>query len=152
MPAQIRRKTAPSVDSSLGLVLRLNNLWAMADAKHLAGELLEWNSYLNVIYDNLSYDADVKVVKDNNGNIVNLKFVADHEAIFLMYARRLDEARKQYYLAMRRRSKADLIKTQNKIYACLVDKSRWLRTFEHKLGLYLREVPVSEGGSIWGTG
>ena len=51
----------PERDASLGLVFRLNNLWAQADYMALSGTYKKWNNVLDRIYCNLLYKENLEI-------------------------------------------------------------------------------------------
>ena len=55
-------------DATLGLIFRLNGLWAEVDIPAKTGDYEQWNNVLDRIYANLLYREDMVVEKDNEGD------------------------------------------------------------------------------------
>jgi len=62
----------PKNDATLGLIFRLNALWAEADIHAKNGDYNAWNNILDRIYCNLLYREDLVILKDGNGKIISM--------------------------------------------------------------------------------
>lgn len=150
MASPFMTSKTPSVDSSLGLVFRLNNLWVRADEAHLNGNVDHWNFVLDAIYDNLSYGSELKLIKDEKGNIKEIKFEADHEKIFNFLSSKIAEYKADKQLALKQRNKKKYIIAKNKLFFAVRDKDKYLRTFMFKLNLYLKQFESHMGNAMFG--
>ena len=56
----------PSIDTSLGLIFRLNDLWAKADRRALSGDLDAWELVLDRIFSNLLYSEEMEIKQNGN--------------------------------------------------------------------------------------
>jgi len=152
MAIPFKTSKTPSVDSGIGLVMRLNGLWSRADDAHLSGNIDYWNYILDSIYDNLCYNTDVKVVKDEaTGKITQVKFDSDSEKIYNYYNSKIATAKADKLAAVKAKDKKAYTNAKNSIYFTIRDKDKWLRTFMHKLGLYLREYETNLGTAMFGN-
>ena len=152
MASPFMTSKTPTVDSSLGLVFRLNNLWVRADEAHLNGNVDHWNFVLDAIYDNLSYNCELKLTKDEKGNITGIKFEADHEKIFNFLSNKIAKYKADKSLAFKLKKKDDYIIAKNKLFYAVRDKDKYLRTFMYKLNLYLKQYESHMGNAMFGGG
>ena len=60
----------PEVDTSYGLVYRLNYLWAKVDGEALRGSYNAWEINLDRIFANLLYREEIEVKEDGKKMIV----------------------------------------------------------------------------------
>lgn len=150
MASSMFKTATPTIDSSLGLIMRLNNEWQKADDAHLSGKLDSWNFILDVIYNNLSYNSDVDIKKDSTGNIIDITFTSDYEKIYSFFNNKIIELKEDKVKAIRERNKQSVINLNNKIYHTIRAKDKWLRTYMMKLGLYLKQYENHFGNAMFG--
>lgn len=141
----------PKYDSTLGLIFRLNNLWAKVDIPAEGGDYEGWNNVLDRLYNNLAYRGATKVVKNGEGEIISMTIddFDDEEYSFLS---------KQVNLCRQRCLKAKgLTKgisnkriARSRWYKALNLKDIWLRKFMNKLNLYIKETTKTPGSAMWG--
>ena len=122
----------------------------MADTAHLGGNIDHWNYVLDSIYDNLSYSTDVDIKKDEAGKIIDVRFTSDNEKIYNFYNVKIAEAKLAKQNAIKARDKKAYIDAKNSLYFTIRNKDKWLRTFMHKLGLYLKEYDNNLGAAMFG--
>ncbi len=117
-----KESASPSVDSSLGLVYRLNNLWAQAGyySRQAAQKWGAWDLTLDEIHRNLTYDP--------NGNEKSIKAEKDYEEYSLI----VKMARKDFY-------KTNNAGGRRLYYAALQAKDIWLRKLMQSKKLYMKE-------------
>ncbi len=60
-------ESIPDRDASLGLIFRLNNLWASVDMVSVDGNYLKWNNLLDAIYRNLLHNEEMIPIVDKQG-------------------------------------------------------------------------------------
>jgi hypothetical protein len=150
MPVPFKGNKTPTIDASIGLVMRLNNLWIRADDAHLSGNLEHWNYVLDAIYDNLSHNTEVDIKKDEQGHITDIKFNSDSERIYNFFNSKIAEAKQQRQESIVKKDRAAYVKSKNDIFFRIRDKDKWLRTFMHKQGLYLKEVEAHLANAMFG--
>jgi len=124
-----KEQADPSVDSSLGLVFRLNNLWADVDhySRQNVDKWGDWDLTLDAIYQNLSYDPDTESAK-----------IILVESNYALLTRAIMLARKAF---------VDKEPGSRKEWrGALQDKDKWLRQLMMGKKLYLKETKGSGDG------
>ena len=142
----------PKYDSTLGLIFRLNNLWAKVDIPAENGEYPEWNNVLDRIYNNLAYRQKTKVIKDDNGNIISMKIDDEDHKEYLFLSKQVNlykQLTARARGAVNRVPKKKIYRT--KWYNSLNTKDIWLRRFMQKLNLYIKETIKTPGSSLFGV-
>ncbi len=142
----------PKNDATLGLIFRLNALWAEADIHAKNGDYDSWNNILDRIYCNLLYREDLVVVKDEKtGKIISIDLSDKdkQEYNFLTsqiskYKRLCLRATGTYKpgISNRRLMKSNWFKK-------LKLKDIWVRKLMSELGLYIKET-ISDPGGVMG--
>ena len=146
-------KYAPTSDAGLGLVYRLNRLWATADYKSLAGDFDGWNFVLDRIYCNLSYREKLELQEQKEtGKIINFKMQDQNVEIYNIFKNRIRKAKIDFYNAMKKKNGNELAEAREEHYQALMDKDMWLRKFMTELGLYLKEHEYNPATALFGGG
>ena len=151
----------PKYDSTLGLIFRLNNLWAKVDIPAEGGDYDAWNNVLDRIYNNLAYRGKTKVTKDTKGNIIGMQIEDDDEAEYHFLSKKVNACQQRWkvatgYKVFTSRSTGKTKKVSNKKivrsdwYKSLNLKDIWLRKFMNKLNLYIKETTKTPGTVMWG--
>lgn len=145
----------PKYDSTLGLIFRLNALWAEVDTPAKEGDYDSWNNVLDRIYANLLYRNELEIKRDEEGNIVSVKLNEDDEKIHKFLSLRISNCKRLYqkYQKSSVKTKKGILK--QKIYRSLWYKSLmlkdiWLRKHMMKLKLYMKETEKRPGSAMWG--
>ena len=141
----------PKYDSTLGLIFRLNNLWAKVDIPAEEGKYDEWNNVLDRIYNNLAYRSKTKVEKDDNGKIVNIYIDDNDNNEYKFLSMQINKC-KQNFLRAKGTTKGVSNKkiARSRHYKALNTKDIWLRRFMQKLNLYIKETTKTPGSAMWG--
>lgn len=147
MPAEDK---TPHIDASMGLIFRLNSLWTDAHRPAITGKYDEWNAYLDMIFFNLDYDVDYKVVKNSEEKIVAVKMAEEPKKIFDFLNMQIALAKKDCKNINQKEKPRSYSAARGRWYNSLVKKDRWLRKFMMSKKLYLKEVEYSPGTSLFG--
>lgn len=151
----------PKYDSTLGLIFRLNNLWAKVDIPAEGGDYEAWNNVLDRLYNNLAYRGKTKVTKDTKGNIIGMKIEDDDDEEYQFLSKKVNIYRQRYKVAVGYKVFTSPLngrtkKVPNKkialseLYKSLNLKDIWLRKFMNKLNLYIKETTKTPGSVMWG--
>ena len=137
----------PKYDSTLGLIFRLNNLWAEADIPAKEGKYEDWNNVLDRIYNNLAYREKTKVVKDDKDKIISIEIDDLNHEEYKFLSMKVNQCKQAYSKA-----KTSLHKqiARSNWYKALNTKDVWLRRFMQKLNLYIKETTKTPGSAMWG--
>ena len=130
--------------SNLGLIFRLNCLWANVDTSVIKGDYNEWNILLNQIYTNLSYKGKTIFLKDTKGKIRSVFSDTDGEEYKYGYKFLSEKVNLVGHLNLKGVTKGISNKkiVRRLWYEALYDKDVWLRRFMHKFNLYIKETDV----------
>ena len=85
------QEITPKNDATLGLIYRLNALWAENDTHAKRGDYDSWNNTLDAIYRNLLYRNDVIVTKDKDGNIIKIGLSTGDEEEYKFLFKRISK-------------------------------------------------------------
>jgi len=149
----------PKYDSTLGLIFRLNNLWAKVDIPAESGDYEAWNNVLDRLYNNLAYRGKTKVEKDSNGNILSMIIDDEDDKEYKFLSKKINSCRQVWIKAsgnIKINVKGQTKMISNKAlarsrwYKALNTKDVWLRRFMHKLNLYIKETTKTPGSAMWG--
>lgn len=148
----------PGNDASLGLIYRLNNLWASADQKALSGNKDDWNFVLERIFCNLMYHPTYPSEENEKGEIVSIDLEDEDYRIFEMFKAKIKkiksdmrDALKLYKTDNKKEGSQRFNKANQEFYDTLMEKDIWLRKLMMKLKLYLRQADSSNPSkSMWG--
>ena len=83
----------PERDASLGLVFRLNYLWAQADQAALDGKYDSWNNVLDRIYCNLLYDVPMNIERAKNGEVKKVELPPADTQVYSALSRQIQLAK-----------------------------------------------------------
>lgn len=141
-------------DATLGLIFRLNGLWAEVDIPAKTGEYDQWNNILDRIYCNLLYREKLVVLKDDNGKIIEIKLSEDDEKEYKFLSAQVNKYRMLSKTAIGRTSSGTPKKklARSKWYRAVLLKDIWLRKFMNDLRLYIKETTKRPGDSMFGGG
>jgi len=145
----------PKHDSSLGLVFRLNGLWAEVDAPAKTGNYEQWNNVLDRIYCNLLYRENMEIIKDEKTEeILDIKLKGKDDEEYRFLSSRVNKFRRLFNSVSGKTSKGISRKriARTKWYQSLLIKDIWLRKFMFKLNLYLKETVKTPGSAMFGGG
>ncbi len=139
----------PERDASLGLVYRLNNLWADVDGFSRTGRYDEWNNTLDAVYRNLLYRNDIEEERDEKtGRIIKARLPKKDVERFRYFSIEIYKAKKNYRLA---RTRLERNKNRSRWYHSVQNKDVWLRKLMYQNRLYLKETEKKPGTSVYGT-
>lgn len=140
-----------TLDASLGLIYRMNNLWARVDTPAENGDYDAWNIVLDRIFCNLSYRDDPTVIKDpTTGAITDVQINDECEKIYKFLTAQIHKRKIDYLKAPPGKIKEKTI-AKSRWYHALRIKDIWLRKHMQKLGLYLRETKQDPAGALFGA-
>ena len=137
----------PDRDASLGLIFRLNNLWAKVDYYAEKGLYSQWNNVLDRIYCNLQYRNPMVKVSDKLGNVV-YKVPTKDSKVYKYFSLKISGVKRNHRFA---RTKLEKSRTKSRWYHALQEKDMWLRKFMQKLNLYMKETEQAPGSTMYGT-
>jgi len=144
-----QQSTSPDRDASLGLIFRLNNLWAKVDYVSVVGKYVGWNNLLDALYRNLLFKEDmVTNVDEKTGKITRVRLSEKDVEVYRTLSIEIAKAREKYRMA---RFKVDKAKARSVWYHAVQNKDIWLRKFMQKLKLYLKETEQRQGSETFGT-
>ena len=130
----------PERDASLGLVSRLNNLWAQTDCFALEEDYDMWGEILDRIHYTLLYYNELEVEEANNV-ITKIDFSLKDKIIYAFLSRQIRVAKKNYFKAKPLHKDV----TKSKWYHSIQKKDIWLRRKIPASKIYLKE---NEKGNI----
>jgi len=143
----------PKHDSTLGLIFRLNGLWAEVDGPAKNGEYDSWNNVLDRIYCNLLYRNSLKIEKDDDGNIKSVKLSSEDEEIYRYLSAQVSKYQ-ILYSKVKGKNKNGVLKkkiVRSLWYKALMMKDIWLRKFMRELNLYVKETKKTPGHALFGN-
>ena len=139
----------PEVDTSYGLIYRLNYLWGKADGEALAGRLDQWELVLDTLFRNLLYRNDTEV--EIKGEKIFIKFTDKSLITQKELKRRITNSKSKRFEALRQRNHKEHSKARLSHYQAVMNYDIWLRKFMHnELKLYMKEVESTPGRSLFG--
>jgi len=141
-------------DATLGLIFRLNGLWAEVDIPAKEGDYEKWNNVLDRLYCNLLYRDNLDVVKDDKGNIKEIKLSEKDEKEYKFLSGEINKYKRLSRMVKGKTSKGTPKKiiARSRWYRAVLLKDIWLRKFMNRLGLYIKETPKRPGDSMFGGG
>ena len=146
---------SPNLDASLGLIFRLNTLWAKVDNHAEAADYDGWNVLLDRIYCNLLYREDMKVEEDpTTKKIKNVSLSDEDEKVYKYLTTNIFRTKADYFKTPLKNGLNITNKTimKSRWYRAVMLKDIWLRKYMQKLKLYLKEVEHTPGSSLFGGG
>lgn len=139
----------PEVDTSFGLIYRLNYLWGRVDREALNGRLDQWELTLDRIFANLLYRK--AVVLDIDGEKITIKFTDESLKAQEQLKKCITDSKSKRFQALREGQGADFSKAQISHYQAIMNYDIWLRKFMHnELKLYMKETESTPGRSLFG--
>ena len=146
------QEITPKYDSTLGLIFRLNALWAEADMHAKNGDYDQWNNILDRLYCNLSYREEITIEKDGGGNIINIKLLEKDKKVYNYLSLKISK-----FKSISKRIKGVTKKgtPKRKIakslwFKSLMLKDIWLRKYMNTLNLYIKETTRTPGSVMFG--
>jgi len=140
----------PEVDTSYGLIYRLNYLWARVDREALSGNFDKWELVLDRIFSNLLYREDVEIKKNGRGEVDKVELTEKDVAVWRSLKRNIREAKRKVFLALRKRNVPELMNAKGEHYQALMLYDVWLRKFMQELRLYMKESERNPSTSLFG--
>lgn len=140
----------PDKDAGLGLIYRLNNLWASVDRKVESGNLEGANYTLDRIYCNLLYRNPLDITYDEDGNVSDVKLSDEDSQIYDLFEKRIASNRLKKKRAILTKNKKEEYLAGAEFYKIIRLKDIWLRKHMQKLKLYLRESENNPGRAMFG--
>jgi len=143
----------PKHDSTLGLIFRLNGLWADVDTPAKNGDYDAWNNVLDRIYCNLLYRNNLEIEKDEDGNIKSIKLHDQDEKVYRYLNTQISKWQ-ILYSKVKGKNKNGVLKKKivRKLwYKSLMMKDIWLRKFMRELNLYVKETKKTPGLALFGS-
>ncbi len=144
-----QQNLTPDREASLGLIFRLNNLWADIDDVSRKGFYLAWNNALDAIYRNLLYREEmVTKVDKNTGKITKVGFSEKDIKVYRFISLEIAKAIENSKFNRNPRLKKKL---KSVWYHKVQKKDIWLRKMMYKNKLYLKETEATPGSTVYGT-
>lgn len=141
----------PKHDSTLGLIFRLNGLWAEVDGPAKKGNYNGWNNVLDRIYCNLTYRDTLKIEKEGD-KIISMK-LSDKDSKEYEFLNSQILKYKKLSKLVKGKTKKGIDKKQvakNLWYKSLILKDIWLRKYMNELKLYIKETKKTPGSVMFG--
>ena len=147
------QEITPKNDATLGLIFRLNALWAENDTHAKSGDYDSWNNTLGAIYRNLLYREKVVVTKDKDENIIKIGLSSEDEEEFKFLCKRISKFK---LLTLRVKGVNENGISKQKIarslwYKAVGLKDIWLRKLMNDLNLYIKETTKTPGSAMFGS-
>ncbi len=136
----------PERDASLGLVFRLNFLWAQTDYAALSGNYDKWNNLLDRIYCNLLYREEIEI-EEEDGSITKVELSKKDVRVYSFLSKNIHISRIKYKRASK--NKAGIYRSR--WYHAIQKKDIWLRKLMQILKLYLKEIKKTPGSAMFGS-
>jgi DNA-directed RNA polymerase subunit L len=139
---------APELDASLGLIFRLNDLWAQADRRANVGRIDDWEITVDTIYRNLLYRNKISIVKESDGTM-DVKLCDEDCAIWNILKNNIAEIKKKIIVANSRKEVSHLRTLRLQHYNAVQLYDIWVKKFMHQeTRLYIREGELTPSGSV----
>lgn len=148
-----KRYMVPQQDTGWGLIYRLNDLFRRIEVLAPVGRYEEWNFALDRVWCNLLYRNDIKILKNEEGEIKSIhlndedtkdKNFLDKQITIAKFT--INKLKKEKEVDVKEMSKA-----KKDYYDSLMLKDVWIRKFMNSLGLYLKQVEHDPGKAIYGN-
>ncbi len=140
-------ENTPDRDASLGLIFRLNNLWAEVDYVSVNADYKKWNYLLDAIYRNLLHNRKMISIVDKQGK-KKLILCEDDVKAYRHFSMRVTNAKKEYNHS---RTRLERNKKKSLWYYRLQMKDVWLRKFMQEQKLYMKQSEQRPGSAMYGT-
>lgn len=135
----------PERDASLGLVFRLNFLWAQTDYAALEGNYDKWNNILDRVYCNLLYKEEIEV-EEEDGKITKVKLSIKDVRVYAFLSKNIHIIKREFMKSTKREKSIK----RSKWYHAIQKKDIWLRKLMQTLKLYLKENIRTPGNAMFG--
>jgi intergrase/recombinase len=151
------RYTNPNIDgtmdTTLGLIMRLNYLWTEADNFAKTGKYSSWNFTLDAIWRNLSFSEKLEVEDEENEQtgekkIITVRLNDDDKRLWIKLNKNVIESLNRINNS---KSKSELSSARRSYYSALQMKDIGLRKFQHGLKLYVKTKNKNTSNSMWGS-
>lgn len=141
----------PALDTTMGLILRLNFLWRDVDVHSARGEYEQWNNKLDALFRNLSFEDDMIVIKDKAEKIISIKPGGDAAQVYAYLSSRIFTLQKILATVISRNKKDNRIPLiKSRLYSALMMKDVWLRKLMNKHNLYIKRIKKTPGTAMLG--
>lgn len=139
------------MDTTLGLIMRLNRLWDKCDNCAESGKYSEWNFTLDTIWRNLLYRDPLVPVKETNKDgeevIIDVELSDEDKKLWEILNSRVINSRQLIRIS---KNPSERNKATYQLYTALQMKDVGLRKFQHKLKLYVKERSKNPSNAMWG--
>lgn len=144
------RDATSDKDTGWGLIFRLNDLWAKADRVSLAARYDLWELVLDRIFSNLLYREDPEVIRNEDGNIIDVSISEDDLSEWKIMKSKIRKAKTNKKLAIQKRNLNLIAKYNEEYYQSIFFYDIWMRKFMQRHGLYLKETESNPSKSLFG--
>ncbi len=147
------QEITPKNDATLGLIFRLNALWAETDIHAKNGEYDSWNNILDRLYCNLIYREAMVVVRDKKtGKIISMNLSSDDEDEYNFLTSQLSRCKLQHSIAKGwyKKGISNKRRYRSMWFKSLRLKDIWLRKLMNELRLYIKETIKTPGSAMFG--
>ena len=135
------------LDASLGLIFRLNNLWARVDEPAITGNFRKWNFLLDRLFVNLLYKESLDVEHDDKGKITDVKFNEKDKELFDFLNNKVISSQIKLKCSKTIKERDNAFK---ELYNALLLKDSGIRKFMYELKLYMKESNKNPANAMWG--
>ncbi len=146
------QEITPKNDATLGLIYRLNALWAENDSHAKNGDYDSWNNILDRIYCNLLYREDLVVVKDEaTEKIISMDLSVNDKQEYNFLTSQISKYKMLYLRVTGIYKKGILNKrvVKSKWFKALRLKDIWVRKLMNSLNLYIKETTRTPGEAVF---
>lgn len=151
MPMQ-HEEITNSLDASLGLIYRLNILWRNVDMYTSNGKYDEWNNELDCIFKNLLFEKELELVRDDNGEIKEVKVNEDDHKIYSILSKKVFGWKMAWIRELKTNKKSSKLPIiRSRWYEALMLKDIWLRKLMFREKLYLNRKKSAPGTALFGS-
>ena len=141
----------PEIDAGLGLVFRLNFLWAKADREALSGRIDKWELVVDTIFRNLLYREQIEVKDDGNGGINGIALSKKDSLIWQQLKKNIKIIKIKKMIALKNKNIAEYQKLKLEHYHTIFLYDVWVRKFMHQeLRLYMKEAESNPSMALFG--
>ncbi len=147
------QEITPKNDATLGLIFRLNALWAEADIHAKDGDYNAWNNILDRIYCNLLYREELVIKKDEKtGKIMDMDLSIKDEEEYKFLTSRISKYKIIHSRATGIYKKGITNKNvaRSLWFKAIRLKDIWLRKLMNELNLYIKETVKTPGSAMFG--
>lgn len=141
---------SPTIDASMGLIYRLNYLMEAIDRKCLLGDYNGWEITLDRIFSNLLYRNELDVIKDDDGNIIDVKLSDEDNKIRLFLKHKIREAKTLKIKSFATKNIANINRAHETYYNYVMLYDVWVRKLMQKMKLYLKESESNPSKALFG--